>query len=100
MTSSWTLMNSHGVVLFFIAGHPDVTMRGMSVALDITERRVAQIVKDLVDAEMLSIERVGRRNTYSVKKDSPFRHPTLQGITLGQFEELLISQSVHEVAMA
>ena len=89
MSMTWTLMNSHGVVLFYIAAHPEITMREMALALDLTERRIAQIVSDLGDAELIDVERVGRRNTYSVNKTAPFRHPTLSHITLGQFEALL-----------
>ena len=89
MPDSWTLMNSHGVVLFYVAAHPEATMREMSLALDLTERRVAQIVGDLAEAQLIIIQRLGRRNTYSVNQQAEFRHPTLLHITLGQFEELL-----------
>ena len=101
MSNSWTLMNSHGVVLFYIAAHPESTMREMSAALELTERRVAQIVRDLAEAELLHISRQGRRNMYSVNEHAAFRHPTLRHITLGQFEELLASREADaEVATA
>ena len=89
MAEAWTLMNSHGLVLFYAATYPDSTMREMSTALELTERRVAQIVGDLAEADLLDIGRTGRRNTYSLNKRASFRHPTLRHITLGQFEDLL-----------
>jgi hypothetical protein len=84
MSSPWTLFNSHGLVLFYIAAHPNATMREMSAALDITQRRILEIVLDLSEGEMISINRVGRRNSYSINQQAVFRHPTLREITLGQ----------------
>ena len=92
MSNSWTLLNSHGLVLFYVAAYPDSTMREMSGALALTERRIAEIIGDLSEAELIQVNRVGRRNSYSVNQRAAFRHPTLRHITLGQFEELLASQ--------
>lgn len=75
-------MASHGVVLFYIAANPTATMREMSEALDLTERRIARIVKDLSDAEMLRIVRCGRRNSYEVNEEASFRDPTLTHVKL------------------
>jgi DNA-binding MarR family transcriptional regulator len=85
----WTLMASHGVVLFYLAANPDSTMREMSEALGITERQIARIVKDLGAADMLEVDRVGRRNTYRVNEDARFRHPTLSHIPLRDFMQVL-----------
>ena len=49
MATAWTLMATHGIVLFFIVSTPDPTMRQMSEALGLTERRVAQVVRELAD---------------------------------------------------
>jgi Winged helix-turn-helix DNA-binding len=87
--NSWSLMNSHGIVLFYVAANPDSTMREMSTAVNLTERRVSQIIRDLVDSELLTVTRIGRRNGYSVNSHASFIHPTLSHITLGQFETLL-----------
>lgn len=81
----WTLMASHGVVLFFIAANPEATMREMADELGITERRIARIVKDLSEAGMITVERTGRRNIYTVNEEAHFRHPTLSHIRLGRF---------------
>jgi len=84
-TKTWHLMATHGIVLFFIAANPDSTMRQMSEALNLTERRIAQVVRDLEQAGYLTVKRVGRRNSYSINPEAPFRHPTLSHITLGRF---------------
>jgi hypothetical protein len=85
----WNLMATHGIVLFYIAANPDSTMREMSEALSLTERRIAQVVRDLADGEFLSVTRNGRRNSYSVNPNAGFRHPTLSHVTLGKFVEML-----------
>ena len=69
---SWSLMETHGVVLFHVAAHPDITMRKMSEDLDLTERRISQVIKDLAVAGMLSVTRTGRRNTYAINGTRAF----------------------------
>jgi DNA-binding transcriptional regulator GbsR (MarR family) len=89
MTKTWTLMATHGAVLFYIASNPDSTMRQMSEALGFTERRIAQVVKDLAEADMIVVGKEGRRNSYSVNLDAHFRHPTLSHVKLKRFVEAL-----------
>ena len=88
-TKSWNLMATHGVVLFYIAANPESTMRQMSESLNLTERRIAQVVRDLSEAELLTVTRSGRRNSYAVNPDAKFRHPTLSHIRLGYFVKML-----------
>lgn len=98
MAHSWSLVESHGLVLFYIASKPDTTMREVSQALDLTERRVSQIIGDLSESGLIDVEKRGRRNTYSINRDASFRHPTLSHIKLGEFEELLLSAHREPVA--
>jgi predicted HTH transcriptional regulator len=88
-TRGWTILSSRGVVLFYIAGNPDSTMRVMSETLGITERYIVKLVGDLVDADLLKVRRVGRRNSYTVNREARFDHPTLSRVRLGAFEDLL-----------
>jgi hypothetical protein len=57
--------------------------------LGLTERRIGQVVRDLVDADMLRTTKVGSRNQYAVNAAATFRHPSLSHITLGQFLRIL-----------
>jgi hypothetical protein len=98
--TSWTLMASHGVVLFYIAVNPTATMREMSEALDLTERRIARIVKDLSEAEMLRIVRCGRRNSYEVNEDASFRDPTLAHVKLSSVVDAVCRRAQAGVAVA
>lgn len=94
VSKNWNLMATHGVVLFYIAANPESTMRQMSESLNLTERRIAQVVRDLAEAELLTVTRNGRRNSYAVNPDASFRHPTLSHIRLGHFVKMLSGTSV------
>ena len=99
VSKNWNLMATHGVVLFYIAANPDATMRQMSESLNLTERRIAQVVRDLAEADLLTVKRNGRRNSYTVNPDANFRHPTLSHIRLGNFVRMLSSASVAALLM-
>jgi hypothetical protein len=64
----------------------------MSEALDLTERRISQIVKDLAEEDYLTIERVGRRSVYTVNESASLRHPVLDHVKLKDVLELLTSR--------
>ena len=99
VSKNWNLMATHGVVLFYIAANPDATMRQMSEALNLTERRIAQVVRDLAGADLLSVKRNGRRNAYTVNPEASFRHPTLSHIRLGRFVKMITGPSVAALFM-
>ncbi len=93
---NWTLLSSHGMVLLHIAANPNVTLRELSDALGLTERWVGRIVKDLVEANMLQVERRGLRNHYHVDPDAHFRHPTLAHIPLRRIIDALVPELKQE----
>ena len=96
MTRPWYLMSTHGVVLLHIARNPGATLREMSETLDLTERRISQIVQDLAAEGYLTIQRVGRRSVYTVNENANMRHPTLVHIKLGDVLELLMGHANSE----
>jgi hypothetical protein len=63
----------------------------MSEALDLTERRISQIVQDLAREDYLTVQRVGRRSAYTINKSASMRHPTLQHVRLSDVLDLLMS---------
>ena len=75
MTDTWTLMASHGTVLFYLATHPAATIREISVAMELTDRRVSQIIRDLAEWNVLLVQRRGRRNVYQVNPEATFSNP-------------------------
>ena len=93
-------MSTHGVVLLHIARNPGSTLREMSESLDLTERRISQIVRDLAEADYLAIRRVGRRSAYTINESASMRHPTLMHVRLGDVLELLMSNAPEVAARA
>jgi DNA-binding transcriptional ArsR family regulator len=81
----WTLVTSHGLVLLFIAGSPNATIREISENLELTERRIADVIRDLERAHLLSVTREGRRNRYALNPDAHFRHPLVADIPIKSF---------------
>jgi hypothetical protein len=86
--SEWTLLTTHARVLVQIARDPEVRVRDLAAACDMTERSIQIIVADLERAGYLSHTRVGRRNRYTVHADQAFRHQTHSGYEVGPLLEL------------
>jgi DNA-binding MarR family transcriptional regulator len=83
-TRSWTLLTNHGRLLLLIAAHPDARLRDLAAQAGITERAAGSIVGDLQEAGYVTVSRQGRRNTYVVHTDQPFRHPAEAGHDVGE----------------
>lgn len=87
-TAEWTLLTTHARVLVEIARDPEVRMRDLAAACDMTERSIQTIVADLEQAGFLSHRRVGRRNRYTVHPEQAFRHRNHAGYEVGSLLEL------------
>lgn len=87
-TRPWTLLTSHGRLLLLIAQDPDARIRDLAAEAGITERAAQAIVADLEEAGYIDRTRVGRRNSYRVHSDQPFRHPAEAGHTVGELLDL------------
>ena len=81
--NGWYIWSSHGTVLFYIAIHPGCTITQIADGLCLTQRTIWGAVGDLRRANMLTVERRGRKHHYSVNMEAPFRAPTINTITLG-----------------
>jgi hypothetical protein len=78
----WYLVSSHGAVLFYIAVHPNCTIKQIAEAMSLTQRTVWGLIGDLRRASMLEVQRQGRRHHYTVNLDADFRHPIIKGYSL------------------
>ncbi len=85
---TWTLLTNHGRLLLLIATDPQIRLRDMAAAAGITERAAGSIVGDLEDAGYITRQRVGRRNTYALHPDQPFRHQAEAGHHVGELVAL------------
>jgi hypothetical protein len=86
---SWTLLTGHGHVIVEIARNPTARIRDIAAAAGITERTAQAIVADLEAVGYLTRERTGRRTTYTVNRDQPFRHQSQDGLLIGPLLALL-----------
>lgn len=76
------IVSSHGAVLFYIAVHPDCTIRQIADAMSLTQRSVWGVIGGLRRTGTIEVRRDGRLHRYRVNLDGPFLHPTLNGYTL------------------
>ena len=63
-----SFITNHGRVLIQVARDPDARLRLIGARLGITERRVHDIVNDLVQGGYVVKTKVGRRNTYVIQE--------------------------------
>lgn len=86
----WSFLTNHARVLLCIADDPELRLRDMATALDITERSAFAIVSDLTEAGYVVKTRDGRRNRYSIQRHMPLPDPTGRQRTVGEVLNLLV----------
>jgi DNA-binding IclR family transcriptional regulator len=96
VSTNWYLVSSHGSVLFYIAVHPDCTIREIADDMALTQRTVWGLIGDLRRAGMLDVRREGRRHHYTVNLDAQFRHPTLDVMPLRVIMGELVREHARE----
>jgi hypothetical protein len=79
---NWSLLSAQGRVLFYVTVCPDSPVEEIARSLDLTERAVWGVVRDLRSHGMIHLRKRGRRHHYVINLDAPFLHPTIRGITL------------------
>ena len=88
-TKTWTFLTNHAQVLLCVATTPDIRMRDVAEHVGITERATQRILAELVEAGYVKVERVGRRNRYTVDRDHAMRHSAQVGHEIGALLEAL-----------
>lgn len=87
--TDWSLLTNHGRLLLAIENEPGLRVRDMAERLELSERGVALILRDLREAGYVTSRREGRRVFYSVVPDKPMRKDQLRHQTVGQLLQLL-----------
>jgi len=86
-TFSWDrkcpLFTNHALVLGVIAADPAVRIRDIAERVEITERAVEILLRDLIQVGFLTRKRVGRRNVYEVHRHEKLRHPLIDERDVG-----------------
>jgi DNA-binding IclR family transcriptional regulator len=86
----WQFVTNHTQVMLCIARDPEVRLRDVAEAVGITVGSAQRILADLIQAGFVERERHGRRNRYTVNRDSPMlRHAAQDGQEIGGLLELL-----------
>lgn len=93
--SEWTFFTNHTHVLLCLATNPGSPLREIAQAIGITERAVQRIVADLEAAGVLSRERHGRLNQYTLHLDLPLRHPLERHRKIGEVLAPLLDRGDH-----
>jgi DNA-binding IclR family transcriptional regulator len=86
---TWTFLTNHAQVLLCLAETPDIRLRDVAAHVGITERATQRILAELVEAGYVKIERVGRRNRYTVDREHAMRHTAQIGHEIGALLEAL-----------
>jgi len=89
MSSKWTFLTNHGLVLLLLFENPQITAKAVADALGITERAVRQIIADLQEAKYITKEKIGRRVKYSVNTLLRLRHKYFQRIMIDKLLQIL-----------
>ena len=80
---SWTFFSNHAHVLLCLHQSRNSTLRDVALVVGITERAVQKIVAELEAADVLSREKVGRCNHYSINRSARMRHSIEAHRTVG-----------------
>ena len=86
---NWTFLSNHAHVLTYLASAPDPRLKAVAEHVGITERAVQKILDDLETEGILSRQKVGRANHYSLDLDQPLRHPLEAHRTVRELIQLL-----------
>jgi len=79
----WTFLTNHTHVLVCLADDPGLRLRDVAARVGLTERAVQRIVAELEAGGVLTRERDGRRNRYTIEGRVPLRHPLEQHCDVG-----------------
>ena len=87
--SNWTFLTNHGAVLISISRQDMITTREIAYELNITERSVIRIIKDLETEGYINKQRMGRSNHYLINRNAMLRQETVRDVAVGNLLEAL-----------
>src|ERR1044072_5149758 len=85
----WRFLTNHTQVLLCIARDRNVRTRDIAEMVGITERAAQRIVADLVEADFVTVEGVGRRNRYAINRATAMRHEAQAGHPIWELLDVL-----------
>jgi DNA-binding MarR family transcriptional regulator len=85
----WRFLTSHAQVLLYVAANPSTRVRDIGYDLDLTERHVYGILRDLEQGGYISRKREGRRSQITINQSKQLRSPVAERTTIRQLLTLL-----------
>lgn len=85
----WTFLTNHAQVLLAVAQKPDLRVREIAQAADITERYAYRLLSDLEIAGYVDRRRHGRCNVYRVDPERVLGDPVVEEQSLHQLLRLV-----------
>lgn len=85
----WTFLTNHLHVLVSLSRVPTSRIRDLADEVGITQRAVQRILAELVEDEVINIEKDGRRNIYTINPKKRLCHPLESKHSIGQLLEIL-----------
>ena len=80
--AEFSILSAQGPVLFYLAVCPDSPVQEIARSLELTERAVWGVARDLRQHNMVHLRKKGRRHFYAINLDAPLLHPTIRGLTI------------------
>jgi predicted ArsR family transcriptional regulator len=93
----FTYLTNHTHVLVSLNANAELRVRDLAAAIGITERAVQRIIADLEAVGVLEREKLGRRNSYQIRREARLRHPLEGHCTVGGLLDW-VSKSAREQA--
>jgi DNA-binding MarR family transcriptional regulator len=88
--TGWTFLTNHAHVLILLAQNPERVLREVAAAIGITERAVQRIVSELEQEGYVQRSKEGRKNSYTLSLEKPFRHAIESHCSIGDLVRLVL----------
>ena len=88
--ADWSFLTNHARALLSIAHDPDLRLRDIASALDVTERTAYSIVADLTEGGYVAKQKDGRRNVYHIQSHMPVRDSVGRQRAIGELLVLFV----------
>ena len=86
----WDFLTNHALVLIHVIDHPRSTLRDIAIAAGITDRAAFSILRALEEDGIISRQKEGRRNCYSVDIEALLRHRRQGPYSVEELAEALL----------
>lgn len=93
-SAHWTFLSNSAHVLLLLAKDPDARLRDVAEEVGITERAVHRLLSEMEEAGIITRQREGRRNHYTIERNLQLRHPIEAHRTVGDLIDMIWADEV------